>query len=158
MGNVRAKDWPRLSKTLDGPRDLDRCQACGGNATATWQECDEADQPELVYVRLCRSCSDKLIEPHPRLYRRIGDGSPAAGAMPCCRGCTHAVQLSCRSPLLKGNGGPGLAINVKQRGFCCSRGKGGGCRPIYDGEPECAGREAVKPAEAEGTGVPSSPE
>lgn len=141
-----SETWPRLSDRV-GPRALSRCQACGGVGEVTWQECDEADQPELIYVRLCRPCSDRIIEPHPRLYKQVARGEPAPGAMNCCIDCLHQQFLRCQSPLLKINGGPGMEVLVRPVGFACSRGKGGRCRTLYDGEPVCRGRE---PPEAAG--------
>lgn len=141
-----SKDWPRLSKTLSKARRYEFCQSCDKGAEQTWQECDEDDIPEIIYLRLCKTCADKIIEPHPRLYIRLDEWAPAPGAMRCCIDCGNLKQgeLDCRSPLLKSLGGPGLPIQqfVQSRGIMCSRGKGGGCRPFvtYSREPECKGK------------------
>jgi hypothetical protein len=163
--------WPRLSETLPHPRDLRCCQACGSDILASlipvdgpketapytqpvvavpgldiWQEHDEADQPEHIYVVLCDPCAARLIEPHPRLYRRLDRWEPAPGIMPACRDCVHRKGLACGNPLLKANGGPGLPINapIEGEGFACTRGKG--CRWFvqYAHAPECKGWRAKK--------------
>jgi hypothetical protein len=131
-------NWPRLSLDLPHHRDYATCQACGAPAKTTWQECDDEDQPEPIYVRLCIPCADRRIDPHPRLYRPIDKDAPAPGAMAACTDCQHAEALACQSPLLKANGGPGLPIHSNQIGFACARGKGG-CRRLYDGPPRCDG-------------------
>ncbi len=68
------KNWPKLSETLTEPRDIGRCQSCGNYEQADmdrlvsrWLEYDEDDCTTPVFVQLCVKCSDKLIEPHPRL-------------------------------------------------------------------------------------------
>lgn len=105
----------------------------------TWREHGDGDEPECVFFRLCRACSDRIIEPHPRLYSSMAANEPAIGAMECCRACKYRDGLRCQNPDMKANGGPGVAIRVNQCGWACSRGKGGGCRPIYDGPPQCEG-------------------
>jgi hypothetical protein len=47
-----------------------------------WVEHDGDDQPEPIVVMLCTDCSDRLIEPYPRLYRRLARNEPCAGIMP----------------------------------------------------------------------------
>lgn len=136
-------NWPRLSTDLKHPRDPAICQSCGGEATQTWAECDDDDAPEFIFIRLCKPCSDRIIEPHPRLYSLVARGAPAPGAMTCCTDCRHRLGLDCKNPDMKFNGGTGVAIGVNQVGFACSRGKGGGCRPLFDGDPTCHGRSAV---------------
>jgi hypothetical protein len=139
---MNSAKWPRLSQTLPRPREYQRCQSCGQVAEKTWQECDDSDLPEpAVFVRLCRPCSVRLVGQHPRLYMQISNGGPAPGAMACCVGCKHQQALRCTSPKFKANGGPGMRILANQVGIACSRGKGGGCRPIFDGDPQCTGRE-----------------
>jgi hypothetical protein len=142
-------EWPRLSETLSHPRTLVACQACGRGELpsinlAVWQEHDEADRPEPIFLVLCDACA-RLIEPHPRLYRRVDRWAPAPGIMPTCSGCRHQDALRCRSPLLKANGGPGLPIRsgVAAQGFACSR-KQGCCELIQYSRPaECDGREGA---------------
>ena len=141
--------WPRLSETLSFDRELDTCQACGRweVVLSVWQEHDDNDQPEQVYLVLCDACSDGIIDPHPRLYRRLARFEPAPGAMACCVGCQHLSELRCTNPAMQFNGGTGVPIKAKiaSRGFVCSRGRGGsGCQPVttYSGEPICGGKEA----------------
>jgi hypothetical protein len=166
--------WPRLSETLPHPPDLTRCQSCGNRlddaaaanrpdppfsgasgaaiatpyALAVWQEHDDTDRPELIYIVLCEACADRIIAEHPRLYRRVDRWAPVPGVMPACIGCRRADGLRCRSPLLKVNGGPGLPIrpNVAVEGFACTRGKG--CRRFvqYAHAPECKGFESSQEA------------
>lgn len=139
-------DLPRLSHDLTGPRSYDACQHCGlvSDALQTWQEHDQDDKPEVVYLRLCKPCSETLIEPHPRLYAKLDPGAPAPGAMPCCEGCKHCEHLRCHSPMLKDNGGSGLPIRPRIEGHAIACTRGRGCRPItlYAGFPTCDGREA----------------
>jgi hypothetical protein len=141
--------WPKLSETLAGRRSLVYCQSCGaaGSALRAWQEHDEADQPTPVAVMLCPACAERLIEPHPRLYRQLAAGEPFPGAMPCCHGCRHAVAMACRSPMLKANGGSGLPLKfpTPTQAIACGRGgKNGGCRhlTIWQGPVTCDGRES----------------
>lgn len=116
--------WPQLSKTLRFERHPDGCQNCGnGPATHTelhrWQECDGQDRKTPIVVVLCKRCSDRLIEPHPRLYHRLEPNAPLPGTMALCVKCRHRDGLGCRHPKLKANGGPGLniAITPPSRGF-----------------------------------------
>lgn len=146
---IAMSEWPKLSETLTGPRGLHYCQSCGeelGELRA-WQEHDEADRPTPVAVMLCPACANRLIEPHPRLYRQIAAGEPFPGAMPCCHGCRHAVALACRSPMLKANGGAGLPLRfpTPAQAIACSRGRGG-CRhlTIWQGPVTCDGREVAE--------------
>lgn len=109
--------WPRLSDTLPY-RSPSHCNACGrgspdapflanGGDLRLWQECDQNDRPEARYVLLCKACADRLIEPHPRLYRRIHHFAPAPGAMRLCGDCAHRDGTICRSPKARFNGGEG---------------------------------------------------
>ncbi len=116
---------PRLSDTLNPLVFPRRCQNCGVlpftaddgrtgpfNLAAglhIWQEHDDADQPELIFVVLCGMCSSRLIEAHARLYRRLSRNEPAPGTMTICEDCVHRVFASrCKSTLARANGGPGL--------------------------------------------------
>lgn len=104
--------WPRLTESLTGAKNPDTCQSCnvGGLVLSLWQECDERDEPEPRYLYLCNSCSEKLIEPHPRLYQRLHHWHPAPGAMAICGPCIHQKDLRCASPDAKANGGAGIVI------------------------------------------------
>jgi len=93
----------RLSETLTGPRDLYHCQSCSTTEDLSrWQEHDEFDKPEAVCVVLCKGCDEKLIEKHPRLYRRLALNEPAPGAMAICADCRHRDGNRCCNPGLRG--------------------------------------------------------
>lgn len=109
------RSQPGLSATLEGPRDPRRCQSCGASHSiltplARWLEHDEwdrvPDRPGVVV--LCRECSDRLIEPHARLYRQLDPGEPFPGCMSVCLDCVRRDGTSCTSLVAKLNGGPGL--------------------------------------------------
>lgn len=165
--------WPRLSETLPY-REPGRCASCGlreippevdpgvdeyvrRRAYALhkwqldiWRECDWQDKPENRFVVLCRSCADKLIEPHPRLYARLGYGGhePAPGAMPLCLDCCHRDGTRCTSPMLGSNGGLGIGIGGPSptRAHFLRRGKGArsGWETIYTLPRErCTGKEVA---------------
>ncbi len=107
--------WPKLSETLIRFRDLETCQACGtGPRSDTliqrWLEHDDNDEPTPVAVILCRECADQLVEPHPRLYRRMEYQEPLPGAMPVCIDCNWRSDQRCLHSDLKSNGGPGLRL------------------------------------------------
>lgn len=134
------RKWPKLSETLTHERKPGVCQSCGiernrclGDTGAEtwctlWIECDHHDEPTRVVVSLCSSCSGRLIEPHPRLYRKVPENKPVPGAMPhLCTDCRFRTGLQCESPELKANGGPGLCIVYAEpvRGFIDGRGKDG---------------------------------
>ena len=144
-----AERWPRLSRTLSGAPNLDACMRCGSDlGVEKWQEHDDRDQREPVVILLCRTCSDEIVEPHPRLYRKLHDWEPFPGAMALCRGCPHQVGLSCRHPDLKANGGAGLAITYPRPAVALVDGVRNGRRTgwretLWQGPPTaCAGREA----------------
>lgn len=127
---IPGERWPRLSTSLPHPRRLDACQRCGLGASEDlgsegyertaegvaievlprWVEHDDQDQPEPIVVVLCTPCSEKVIEPHPRLYERLPLFKPFPGAMGICVGCGHQEGLRCRSPSAKVNGGPGMRV------------------------------------------------
>jgi hypothetical protein len=97
---------------LAGPKHPHQCQACGGEGRLRWQECDHRDQPELRLVVLCQACSDKLVEPHPRLYNLIHQNAPWPGCMDLCLNCAYREGISCQHPQAKANGGEGVSITV----------------------------------------------
>lgn len=149
------REKPGLSVTLTGPIAPDRCRACGAPHVAAvplarWVECDAWDRPTTTVVVLCRRCSDRLIEPHARLYHPLGKREPHAGAMSVCLQCAHRAGTSCRSPLAKFNGGPGLDYGWKDGkrpetvvAYC----RPGGCRRItlWPGRVEtCSGRAVAQ--------------
>jgi hypothetical protein len=150
------KPWPRLSETLPGPKAPDRCRSCGScGDLATWQEHDDADRPEGVYLVLCTPCSDRIIEPHPRLYAQVDPNRPLPGVMALCIDCRHRDGIRCGHPGSLANGGPGIAITVPRpfTAHICARGRGSkglsGWRTSYPGPPRsCSGHEAAAAAAA----------
>lgn len=154
------KNWPRLSVSLPHDRHPETCQACGARAETTtlvrWQECDDSDKPEPVAVMLCEPCSDRIIEPHPRLYHRTEWGAAFPGAMACCSDCALRNGLCCESLSLIANGGTGLAIAefVRISGFVDYRDKSGrrcGRRFVnYSRSPECRGKQAISEHQSTG--------
>ena len=153
--------WPRLSTQLDGPRDPGHCQSCGAAGSldpmalsagspslVAWQEHDGNDQPQPVYVVLCRPCGDRLVDRHPRLYRPCPPWEPMPGVMGLCGSCRHRDGTRCASPAAKANGGEGLVIAFPQptRVHVLRRGKGArsGWENWYSGPPRgCTGRESI---------------
>jgi len=110
--------WPRLTETLGGPIAPNRCQSCGRcheerNALARFQECDDRDQGEQLVVVLCRLCSERLVEKHPRLYRQLEDARPWPGCMGVCLSCRHREGVTCTSPASEFNGGAGHTFEPK---------------------------------------------
>lgn len=143
-----AKSWPRLSQTLPPPESREKCQRCGDRELVQiWQEHDEADRPEPVYVALCKQCSEKIIDPHPRLYARLDCYEPLPGTMHTCTDCTLRKGLTCTSPLLMANGGAGLPVRSPQPtvmfidGRDPKTGRRFGRREMrYDGPSTCDGK------------------
>lgn len=157
-----APTTPRLSQLTMGRRALDTCQSCGrfageqtdyGKKTnlSLWEECNDYDEPEGIYVVLCEACVKLWIEKHPRLYRGLSWNAPAPGAMQLCTGCAfHGIaNLSCNHPDLKRNGGPGMAITMGERTMAfvdgIRRGRRTGWREVVWLTPPkaCKGREAA---------------
>lgn len=146
-----ATTWPRLSQSLGGPRAPGVCQACSATPADVdaWEEHDELDRREGIVVLLCLPCSKRLIEPHPRLYRRLQPLEPFPGLMELCAGCRYRDGVDCRHPDLKRNGGTGLQVTYPpptaafvtrqtKSGRRCSR------EEIYTGPATaCVGREAA---------------
>jgi hypothetical protein len=118
---------PGLSETLTGPKHPEQCQSCGGPATERWIECDPWDQPTHTLIVLCEDCEERLIEPHPRLYRELEHNAPWPGAMALCVNCRHREGITCRCPLARWNGGPGMAVTCAKPVVYhwCGRSKGG---------------------------------
>ena len=147
--------WPKLSETLRPVVDLTTCQNCGGKMDdgdpdfllARWQEHDERDNPTNTVVLLCKKCSDEIIEPHPRLYGIIHNWAPLPGSMPTCNRCVFREGVSCRNPLLKSNGGPGLPMKMPKPSTMFvdgrdSKGKRFGYQMLdYKGPVVCEARE-----------------
>lgn len=157
--------WARLSKTLTFERHPFICQSCDYRGLTAWKgkaelpepeqcelrrwrEHDQQDKPENIIVVLCRECSDRLIEPHERLYDCIGIFAPAPGAMKICVQCEFRQGLHCSNPLLKENGGEGMILKMPKptHGFwdgSDARGRRvGGQRTFYSGPVTgCEGRK-----------------
>lgn len=129
------KNWPRLSTSLNPFINVRTCQCCGNacepypelsgqrqqlRAIRLWQECDESDQPEPIVVALCDPCAEKIIEPHPRLYRRLSSlNHPIPGVTAVCPGCIFQEGSRCKCPESLANGGAGIRLKGPrpQRGF-----------------------------------------
>ena len=77
-----------------------------------WQEHDSRDKPEPIAVMLCMVCSERLIEPHPRMYNRIPRRAPFPGIMDLCIDCRFRVGVTCTHPDRVSNGGQGLQIDA----------------------------------------------
>jgi len=140
---------PRLSATLSPLRWPRACQRCAATEGLTfWQEHDDQDRRELVFVILCQRCADRLIESHPRLYRELGRNEPAPGVMVICEACRHRVGV-CQSPRAAANGGPGLhfpaadsSVHLQMAGPG-GRGRRGRWLEKWNAEPTtCEGFEA----------------
>lgn len=156
MSKPMSMGWPRLTEQLppgewDPGEDYRHCQRCYrygefGEDLYAWQEHDDRDRREPRAVVLCVDCSDDLIEPHPRLYRRLKAWAPMPGVMDLCQGCVHRDGYLCRHPDLTINGGTGLEVTHPApyqamvtrpgpKGRRCSRER------IWQGPPTgCAGR------------------
>lgn len=134
----------RLSKMLNGPREPGLCQLCGAtHDNPVYQEHDHNDQPEEIWVSLCKPCAEKVIEPHPRLYAQKEKWAPTPGAMGICADCMFRQGLTCHNPLLKRLGGDGLPITYKTppaRAFICASGGRGGLRLFFYDPPICQGK------------------
>lgn len=137
---------PGLCDTLTGPRSPTECQSCGSTAEflQRWEECNELDQRTARVVVLCAPCAKRLIEPHPRLYHQLATNEPHAGSMAhLCGPCAHRDGVTCRCPLLKANGGPGMMITYPkpESMFLCGRGAGSGFRQVFSRPvTSCAGQ------------------
>jgi len=140
------KNWPKLSETL--PHSTPgQCQRCESSSELTyWQECDENDRPEIVFVVLCKACADAIIEPHPRLYKEQLASSILPGAMPICIDCKARDGMACRSPIAKFNGGDGLKFEPEGQmvHLCRSPRSKSGWHYLSAGPVEkCNGKEAA---------------
>lgn len=144
---------PGLSATLDGRKHPHICQGCDQTPDDSveleqWREHDPNDRPTYTIVVLCRTCSGRLIEPHPRLYTKLEPFRPVPGVMGLCVACTRRDGTDCTSTQLKRNGGSGLQIDYPKpsfSGFLC-RGPGSGPMTVFSGPAlKCADREEVTP-------------
>lgn len=108
---MSAEKFPRLSVTLQGPRSPHECVCCGElNPEEMWQECDDNDRPEPIFILLCRGCAKTLIKPHARLYESHDRNTPFPGMMGICDNCINREGYRCDQSIA--NGGPGLLIGI----------------------------------------------
>lgn len=141
---------PRLSETLPY-REATRCNRCGRTLPGAhdlqiWQEHDELDRPQAIFVVLCKPCADRVVEPHARLYRLVLGNEPCPGVMDQCSACTHRHELRCRCPDMLANGGPGVAfaapdgwVHIQMAGPG-GRGRRGRTERHWDAVPACPAR------------------
>lgn len=143
-------NWPRLSVDLPyvgGFHVCGHCQRCNeqlpmGKTLSTWEECDHNDKREGRFIRLCGTCANKIVGPHPRLYHRMQDNAPMPGAMPTCADCQLRDGLRCTSPLLKRNGGAGLPLQLTKPAQCMVDGRDyRGPMTLYFGPVTCEAKE-----------------
>lgn len=152
---MNREKWPRLSRTLTGPRDPRYCQSCHERGECSdlvrCLEADDHDQfptPPVIVV-LCHACYKKRIDKHPRLYDYIGAHDPLPGTMPLCLDCRYRRQLTCNHPDQKHFGGPGLTITTGPTSspihLNCGRGRGQSywIKPYYGPCTACTGKEAL---------------
>lgn len=147
-----SEKFPRLTVTLQPAicvTSMYICHSCGGtHELSRWQEHDDRDQPEYKMTILCKRCSDRLIEKHPRLYRQLDKYEPWPGGMALCQDCKWREGVYCKNKRAQVNGGPGLQMKYPPpaQAFC----RPGGRRTIYLGPvTECDGKEiAEKPKDA----------
>jgi hypothetical protein len=122
------------------------CRSCGATHDLTrWRECDEWDKPTMAIVVLCRKCSKRLIDKHPRLYLELALHEPFPGTMQICVDCPARSGLGCMSRLAKHNGGPGMKITGPMPTvafICCSPRSKSGTVKLYPGEAtDCVGKQ-----------------
>lgn len=139
--------FSRLTIELKGPDRPETCRCCGDVDAGLWQEHGDHDETEHRYLWLCEKCSDRIVEPHPRLYSKIDDNAPAPGGMRICANCKHRSPGG-RCVQAKANGGPGITITATTgfHGFIDGRDKNGRRwgRPFtsYPAPPSaCTGKE-----------------
>jgi len=139
--------WPKLSEDLEHSKSPGHCQSCGSQYDLDcWMEHDDLDHGTETLLILCRLCSDRIIEPHPRLYECLPHNQPRPGAMACCVACTLRLGLRCAHPDLKANGGEGLPIRASKPDVTFVDGRKNGKDFGYQLEtysivPVCTGRQ-----------------
>ncbi len=126
----------RLTLLRDNPNaqtedPLLGCWLCGLPAfhMRRLRECDDNDKPRpgddaLIYVGAEHDACNLLLEEHPRLYL---DEQGAPGQFGICAPCDSRQGLTCASPFLKKNGGPGLTVTVDHLPGIVSRSSRGKC-------------------------------
>ena len=145
---------PRMSDLgkTKGRIHPDQCASCGrkrgefpiDRGLARWQEHDHNDAPEHRLVVLCRSCSNKLVEAHVRLYRPLHVNHPWAGCMEICLDCRWRLGVSCTHPRAQVNGGHGVAVKTGKQMRAFVDGWCQGLVTIFDTPPSaCEQKEVV---------------
>jgi len=154
---MNTKPWPKLSESLTAEISPRVCQSCGvhddfaDTEVQPWREHDDRDEKTSVVLWLCLTCSDRLIEPHPRLYSRISPWEPNPGSMDICSNCRLRQGARCTSALLIANGGPGLPLRFPKPSvmFIDYRAKNGARKGMsghsYHGPVTCEGKEHIDP-------------
>jgi hypothetical protein len=149
--SIDERRQPGLSETLGILIDPRMCRGCGGTRELRrWRECDPFDRPTMVVVVLCKFCSRKLIDRHPRLYIELAPHEPFPGVMQICVDCPRRNGVSCTSPLAKHNGGTGMRMEGPRPTVafidCTPRSKSGMVK-LYTAEATgCAGKqESLRP-------------
>jgi hypothetical protein len=121
--------WRKLSEDAAHEKTPAACQCCGQAwDTTVFIECDEADRETMTAITVCDGCEKKHIGPHARLYVELERNRPFPGAMETCVECPHRNGMSCAHPLLKANGGRGLAIHAAKPTPC-----------FFDGDKDITG-------------------
>lgn len=127
-------------------------QASPSPGVYAWQEHDDQDQPSSIAIMLCTDCSGRLIEPHPRLYRRLGRNEPFPGIMLPCIECAFRAGVRCTHPEARVNGGPGLQLDQDPPMSTHVRfgvGRGGACSTVYPNPVRsCSGRQPIPARDA----------
>lgn len=116
MNKPNTEKFPRLSRDLRAAEPGVCAQCATARNVTIWREHGDGDQPEQIFIPLCRACSDRIIAEHPRLYSEQQKDAPMPGAMPTCVGCSLRAGSNCTSPDLKSNGGPGLKMKFPRPG------------------------------------------
>ena len=115
-----------------------------------WQEHDHNDTPEYRVIVLCDPCADRVIVPHPRLYKPLNATFPFPGCMEICVACIHRDGVLCKNPAAQVNGGPGLKYDIGEPATAffdgTRNGRRSGWRETFYPEPAkgCSGREERK--------------
>jgi hypothetical protein len=141
--------FPRLSLTLIGEKHPLKCQSCGSAETLSiWEERNDDDSRSPIGVIICKKCSDKLIEPHPRLYYEWSILAPFPGCMKTCVDCALRDGVTCTSGELTWRGGSGLRLTYPQPTIAFVDGRNpktgkrfGGQQTIFHGDPKCDGKK-----------------
>lgn len=107
-----------------------------------WQECDDFDQPEEIFIIACRDKQcQQVIKEHPRLYIELPWGCHETGKfMLVCSDCKRRSGFKCTDQRAKTNGGIGLQCEIANpftATVCTNR----GCFPMRHPVIKCEGYE-----------------